>query len=158
MKQLGNVRLFFIGLGIVAIQIILLRHLEIFGSTSDLVLLFLVWLCTKKNKVACLIFAAILGLFQDALTDLWGLHIFSKTLLVFILHGYLNRIKENQLLFWQGFLIILMCAFIHNLTFFGVSIFSGLHTTGVLTFSLLLYSPLYTSIVGSFLHLVKEDL
>lgn len=158
MNQYGNVRLFFIGLGMVAIQIILLRHLEIFGSTSDLVLLFIIWMCTKKNKSRCLIFAALLGLFQDALTDLWGLHIFSKTLLVFILHGYLNRIKENQLLFWQVFLIILMCALIHNLTFFGLSILSEVYTTGFLAFSLLLYSPVYTSVVGSFLHLVKEDL
>lgn len=139
------------------IQIILLRHLEVFGAKPDLILVFIIWLCTQKNKSICLIFAAFLGLFQDSLTDLWGLNIFSKTLLVFILHGYLNRIKEKQLLFWQVFLIILLGSAIHNIAFYGVSLFTGLYTTGFLTFSLLVYSPVYTSVIGSFLHIVRED-
>ena len=152
----GNFRLFFIGLGFVAIQIVLMRHLEIYGATSDLVLLYLLWLSTKKNKTVCLLFAASLGFLQDSLTDLWGIHMFSKTLIIFILHGYLSRIKEKQLLFWQVFLFILMGAVIHNTIFFGVTLFSDLYTTGFLTLSILVYSPLYTSFIGSFLHLVKQ--
>lgn len=152
-----NIKLLLTGIGMAGIQIILLRHLEIFGAIPDLILLFIIWLCTKKNKTVCLIFAAFLGLLQDGLTDLWGLNIFSKTLLVVILHGYLNRIKEKQLLFWQVFLIILMGSAIHNITFYGVSLFTGLYTAGFLTLSLLVYSPVYTSVIGSFLHIVRED-
>jgi len=152
----GNFRLLLMGLGFVAVQIVLMRHLEIYGATSDLVLLYLLWLSTKKNKTVCLLFAASLGFLQDSLTDLWGIHMFSKTLIIFILHGYLSRIKEKQLLFWQVFLFILMGAVIHNTIFFGVTLFSDLYTTGFLTLSILVYSPLYTSFIGSFLHLVKQ--
>lgn len=157
MKRSGNVRLFLIGIGFVAVQIVLMRHLEIFGASSDLVLLFLLWLATKKDRTVCLIYAALLGFLQDGLTDLWGVHMFSKTLTIFILHGYLNRIKEKQLLFWQVFLFILMSAIIHNGIFFGVTLFSDLYTAGFLTLGILIYSPLYTSFIGSFLHLVKQD-
>lgn len=157
MIRSGNVRLFLLGIGFVAVQIVLMRHLEIFGATSDLVLLFLLWLTTNKNKTACILFAASLGFLQDSLTDLWGIHMFSKTLTIFILHGYLNRIKEKQLLFWQVFLFILMSAVVHNTIFFSVTLFSDLYTAGFLTLSILIYSPLYTSFIGSFLHLVKQD-
>lgn len=146
-----------IGLGIVGIQTVLLRHLEIFGAEADLVLVFILWICTKREKTDALLFAAFLGFSQDALTDLWGLHMFSKTLLVFILHGYLNRISKNRFIFWQVFLVILMAAFLHNLFFYGVTYFSGLNTSGAFFWSLLGVSSIFTAIIGSFLHLVKEE-
>lgn len=153
-----NVRLMLIGLGIVAIQTVLLRHFEIFGSEADLVLVFLLWICAKRPKTSALLFAAFLGFTQDALTDLWGLHMFSKTLLVFILHGYLNRISRTGFIFWQIFLIILVSAIIHNIIFYGVSLFSGLYATTGTFWSLLLISSFFTAIIGSFLYLVRDDL
>lgn len=152
-----NIRLVLTGLGFVVIQTVLMRHLKIFGAESDLILIFLLWLCTKRPKTDVLLFAAFLGFFQDAFTDFWGLHMFSKTLLVFILYGYLNRISKNRFIFWQVFLIIFFGAFIHNLIFYGASLFSELYTTGYTLWSLLVISSLYTAVVGSFLHLVKED-
>ncbi len=152
-----NIRLFFIGLGIVAIQIVLLRHLEIMGAESDLVLIFILWLATKKNRTEVLLYAAFLGFLQDALTDLWGLNMFSKTVLVFILYGYLNRISQNKLLFRQVFLIVLVAALIHNVIFYGVSLFTELYSPGFFIWSLLIVSSLFTAIVGSFLYLVRED-
>jgi len=153
-----NIRLFFIGLGIVAIQIVLLRHLEILGAESDLVLLFLLWLAAKKSKTKVLIYAAFLGFLQDALTDLWGLNMFSKTVLIFILYGYLNRISQNRFLYWQIFLIILMAAFLHNLIFYGVSLFTDIYSGGHMIWSLLIVSSIFTAIVGSFLHMVRVDI
>ncbi len=152
-----NLRLLLYGLGIVAIQIILFRHLRIFGAQSDLILIFVLWLCTNKSKTYCLLLAAFLGFFQDAMTDLWGLNLFTKTLLVFILHGYLNRISKNRLIFWQVLLIIYFSALLHNLILFGVSTFSELFSTDYILLSFMLISPLFTSLVGSFLHIVKED-
>lgn len=152
-----NIRQIFIGLGIVGIQTVLLRHLEIYGAEADLVLIFLLWICTKREKTDAVIFAACLGFLQDAMTDLWGLHMFSKTLLIFILHGYLKRISKTRFIFWQVFLLIVLAAFIHNLIFYGVSLFSGLYTSGSFLWSLLLVSPAFTALVGSFLHLVRED-
>jgi rod shape-determining protein MreD len=145
------------GLGFVAIQVILFRNLRIFEAEVDLVLIFVIWLCTKRTKTESLLYAALFGFFQDALTDLWGLHMFSKTLIVFILHGYLNRISENQFMFWQIFLIVLAVAVFHNLIFLGVSLFSDTYSPGSIFWSLLVISSLLTSITGSFLHLVRND-
>lgn len=153
-----NVRFILIGLGIVGIQTVLLRHFEIFGSEADLVLVFILWICAKRPKTYALLFAAFLGFSQDAFTDLWGLHMFSKTLVVFILHGYLNRIANTGFIFWQVFLLILGSAVIHNLIFYGVSLFSGLYTSVGALWSFLLVSSLFTSILGGFLYLVKDDL
>lgn len=153
-----NARLILAGLGIVIIQTVLFRHFEIFGSEADLVLVFTLWICAKKNKTSALLFAAFLGFFQDAFTDLWGLHMFSKTLLVFILHNYLNRISKTGFIFWQVFLVILVSAIIYNFIFYGVSLFSGLSVTSGTFWWFLLLSSLFTAIIGSFLYLVRDDL
>lgn len=158
MIRSDNIRFFFIGIGLLAVQIVLLRHFEIFGAKSDLVLLYLLWLCSKNSKTACLIFAGIFGLLQDSLTDLWGLNMFSKTLLIFIVHGYLSKISERRLIFWQIFLIILFAALIHNLLFFVLSIFSEIYASGYVATSLILVSSLFTAVLGTFLHLVREDI
>ena len=153
-----NVRLVLVGLGIIGIQTVLLRHLEVYGSEADLVLIFIIWICAKQPKTNALLFAAFLGFTQDALTDLWGLHMFSKTLLVFILHGYLNRISKTAFIFWQVFLLILLTAFTHNLIFYGVSLFSGLYTLVGSLWVYLIASSVFTAILGSFLYLVRDDL
>ncbi|MCC5905650.1 MAG: rod shape-determining protein MreD [Balneolaceae bacterium] len=153
-----NLRTFFIGLGIVAVQIVLMRHLQILGGESDLVLLYILWLCKHKTKTECLLYAAMLGFLQDAITDLWGLHMFSKALLVFILYGYLNHITQSRLIFWQVFLVILLAAFIHNVIFYGVSMFSELYASGYVGSSLIIVSTIFTAVVGSFLQLVREDI
>lgn len=150
-------KLLIYGLGIVVIQAILIRHLRIFGAESDLVLLFLLWLCTKRSRLECLIFAALLGLFQDAMTDLWGLNMFSKTLMVFIVHQFLNRTSENRFLIWQIFLIILGASFLHNLLYYFVSTFSGLYAGDFVVGSIVFVSTIFTAILGSFLHLVRTD-
>lgn len=152
-----NIRTLLIGLGILAIQIVLFRNLRIFDAEADLVLVFIIWLCTKRNKTESLLFAALFGLLQDSLTDLWGINMFSKTLIVFILHGYLNRISENRFIFWQIFLMILVIAFLHNLIFLGVSSFSDVYATDYFVWSLLIISSLFTGILGSFLHVVRQD-
>ncbi|MCC5941609.1 MAG: rod shape-determining protein MreD [Balneolaceae bacterium] len=152
-----NLRLFLYGLGIVAIQIILFRHLRVFGAQADLILIFILWVCTKNSKTYCLLLAASLGFLQDAMTDLWGLNMFSKTLIVFILHSYLNRISQNRLIFWQVLLIIFSVALLHNLILLGVSYFSDLYSAESIFWSFLLISPLFTALTGSFLHIVKED-
>lgn len=152
-----NLRQVLTGLGIVGIQTVLLRHLEIYGAEADLVLIYLLWICTKRQKTDTLLFAATLGFLLDAFTDLWGLHMFSKVLTVFILHGYLTRISKTRFIFWQVFILVLFATFLHNVIFYGVSIFAGLFTSGPIVWSLLLVSPLFTSIVGSFLHLVREE-
>lgn len=145
-----------LGLGAVAIQIVLLRHLTIYNAQSDLVLLYVLWICTKKSKTEVLLLTAFVALLQDAFTDLWGLHLFTKVFTVFVLHNFLNRTSENQFLVWQIFLIVLGASFLNNIIFYIVSSFTGTYASEYVVISLLLVSTLFTAVLGSFLHLVRS--
>jgi len=149
-----TLRFLMLGLGAVIIQIVLLRHLTVFNAESDLVLIFALWLCTQRPKTEALIITAIAAFFQDALTDLWGLNLFSKVLTVFILHSFLNRTSERSFLAWQIFLIVAGASFLHNFFLYTVSFLSGLFASEYVVVSLLLASTFFTALLGSFLHLV----
>lgn len=148
---------FLVGIGMIFIQIVLFKNLRVFAGEVDLILIYIIWLCTKQTKTESLILGALLALFQDAFTDLWGLNVFSKTVTIFILHSYLNRISENRFIFWQVFLIVLGVAFLHNLMFFGLTLFTETYASAYVFVSLTIVSPLMTAVVGSFLHLVRTD-
>lgn len=148
-------RYILLGIGAVAIQVILLRHLTVFDAQSDLVLIFTLWICTKRSKTDVLLLTAFVAFFQDALTDLWGLHLFTKVLTVFVLHNFLNRTSENQFLVWQIFLIVLGASFLHNIIFYIVSSLTGTYASEFVVVSLLLVSTVFTALLGSFLHLVR---
>lgn len=152
-----NLKILFAGLGIIVLQTMLFRNLRIFDAEADLVLVFILWTCMNREKTESLLFAALFGFLQDSFSDLWGLNMFSKTLLVFILHSFLNRISENRFIFWQIFLIVLAAAFLHNLIFFGLSLFSEVYASDYVLWSILFVSTLFTAILGSFLHLVRND-
>lgn len=139
-----------------AIQVILLRHLTVFDAQSDLVLLFTLWISTKRSKTEVILLTAFVAFFQDALTDLWGLNLFTKVLTVFILYNFLNRTSEKQFLVWQIFLIALGASFLHNIIFYIVSSLTGTYASEYVVLSLLLVSSLFTAVLGSFLHLVRS--
>lgn len=145
-----------LGIGAVAIQVILLRHLTVFNAQSDLVLLFTLWICTRRDKTEVILLTAFVAFFQDALTDLWGLNLFTKVLTVFILHNFLNRTSENKFLVWQIFLIVLGASFLHNIIFYIVSSLTGTFASEFVVISLLLVSTVFTAVLGSFLHLVRS--
>jgi len=140
-----------------AIQIVLLRHLKIYNAESDLLLVYLVWLCTKKNKTETLLIAAILAFIQDALLDLWGMHLFSKVLLIFIIYGFLSNLSEKRFIFWQIFVIVFLAALLHNAIFWLVGLFSDAVATDYVFWNLILGSSLFTAVTGGFLHLVRTD-
>lgn len=144
------------GIGAVAVQVILLRHLTIFDAQSDLVLIFTLWICTKRSKTEVILLTAFVAFFQDALTDLWGLNLFTKVLTVFLLYNFLNRTSENRFLVWQIFLIVLGASFLHNIVFYIVSSLTGTYASEYVVISLLLVSSLFTAVLGSFLHLVRS--
>lgn len=143
------------GLAFLAVQIILFRHLQIYHAESDLILIYLLWLCTKKKRTEAVIYTAFFGFLQDSMTDLWGLNMFSKTLLIFLIHNYLNKISENRLILWQIFLIILAATFLHNLILITLSTFVELYASSLIAWSMLSVGSIYTAVIGSFLYLVR---
>lgn len=156
MIKSGLPRFLMMGFGAVIIQVILLRHLTIFNAEPDLVLIFALWICTKRPKTEALLITAFAAFFQDALTDLWGLNLFSKVITVFILHNFLSRTSERSFLIWQVFLIVAGASFLHNFFFFIVSSLSGVFASEYVMVSLLLAATIFTAILGSFLHFVRS--
>src|SRR6056297_2844570 len=112
---------FGIGLGFLIVQIVLFRHLKIMQVQPDLLLIFLVWYMTQKDRTSALLMAAGLGFLQDALLDLWGLNMFVKTLLVFISYNFIPKGGKKRLLIGQVFLAIAIAALLHNLIFLGLN-------------------------------------
>lgn len=156
MNKSGILYYILLAVGVVFVQIILLRHLTIYNAQSDIVLIFVLWVCTKRPKTEAILIAAFSAFLQDALTDLWGLHLFSKVLTVFLLHNFLNRTSENKFLAWQIFLIVAGASFLHNLLFYTVSSLTGIYASEYVVMSLLFISSIFTAILAGFLHLVRS--
>lgn len=148
---------FGIGLAFLLIQIVLFRHLKILQVQPDLLLIFLVWYMGRKDRTSALIMAAMLGLLQDAMLDLWGLNMFSKTLLVFMSYNFIPKGTKKQLLIGQVFLTIFIAAFIHNLIFLGLNAAIENYTAEFYFWQHLLGSSLYSAFVASFVQLFRTN-
>lgn len=152
-----RIKNFGFGLAFLLTQIVLFRHLKILQVQPDLVLIFLVWFMAKKDRTSALLMAAILGFFQDALLDLWGLNMFSKTLLVFMSFNFIPKGSKKKLLIGQVFLTIVIAAFIHNLIFLGLNALIQNYTAELYFWRHLIGSTLYTAFVASFIQLFRTN-
>lgn len=147
-----------IGLGILflVVQIVIFRHLKIYQIQPDLVLIFLIWYAARQNRTSAIVMAAGLGFLQDALLDLWGLHMFSKTLLVFLSFNFIPKNKSKNLLIGQVFLIIFIAALIHNLIFLGLNSVIINYTGETYFWRYLLGNSLYTAFVAGVIYLFQS--
>lgn len=145
-----------IGAFLVILQVVFFKHLEIFGTSADPLLFFLLWCILRHERISLLFLAAMLGLFQDALLDYWGIFMFSKTLLVFIFYGFVKKQSENRLLLWQIFLFIFSAAVIHNLIFMGLCSFIEAYSTMYYPLLFIFGNALYTAVVGVLFFIFKE--
>lgn len=143
------------GIFFILIQVFLFQHLSIFGTTPDLLLIFILWLALKYDRLQLILFAAGLSFLQDALFDLWGLHMFSKVLLGFFSYNLLNKSTESRLLAWQVITIVFAASFVHNLIFLGLSSFIDAYTTAYSPWMFLIGNSVYTAVVGSVLFIFK---
>jgi rod shape-determining protein MreD len=148
---------FLIGLGFILAEVLIFQHLSLFGATPDPLVLYLMWLALKYERIKLVLFAAALGLMQDAIFDLWGLNMFAKTLLVFAFFNFINQRKEGRLLLWQIFLVIIVAAVFHNLLLLGLSSFINAYTTGFKPIIFILGNSLYTALLGALLFIFKGN-
>lgn len=150
-------RLKHIGLGLLflLVQIVLFRHLKIFQVQPDLVLIFLVWYMARKDRTSAILMAAGLGFMQDALLDLWGLNMFSKTLLTFIGYNFIPKNSQKQLLLGQVFLTVLIACLAHNLIFLGLNTVIKNYTAEIFFWRHLLGNSLYTSVIAGVIYLFR---
>lgn len=146
-----------LGIGFVALQVMMFRHLEIFSTTPDLVLIYILWIITRKNRTTALLIAAGLGLAQDALLDLWGLNMFAKTLLTFFIYNFIPKSSDIKLLLGQTFLLVLIASLIHNFIFLTMSGLIDHYSAELFFWRRLFGNSLYTAVVASFIQLFRSE-
>ncbi|SMO86357.1 rod shape-determining protein MreD [Gracilimonas mengyeensis] len=148
---------FLVGVCFILIEVLIFQHLSLFGATPDPLLIYLLWLAMRYERIKLLLFAAILGLLQDALFDFWGLNMFSKTLMCFLIFNFISRQKESRMLLWQIFVIIGAASLIHNIIFLGLGTFIQAYNTGFAPIIFVVGNSLYTAALGSMLFIFKGE-
>lgn len=146
-----------IGFSFILAEVFVFQHLSFFGATPDPLLIFVLWITMKYDRVKLILIVAGLSFFQDALFDYWGLNMFAKTLLCFMAFNFLNRRKENRLLIWQIFLVIFIAAISHNLIFLGLASFADIYSASFSPIIFIFLNSLYTALLGSILFIFKGN-
>lgn len=151
------IRHIFLAFLALASQIMLFRHLRIFGAETDVVLIFIIWMMSVHTRTTVLIFAAVLGLFQDAMLDLWGLNMFSKVLMVMMFYNFVPKADDPKQPFARFFVIFAGLTFFHNVILVLLASFIQSLSASAVIGRVLIGNTLFTSLTGSFIHTIKED-
>ncbi|NGP89314.1 rod shape-determining protein MreD [Fodinibius halophilus] len=146
-----------IGLGILflLVQVALFRHLKILKIQPDLVLIFLLWYAARYDRTSAIVMAAGFSFLQDALLDLWGLNMFTKTLLIFVSFNFIPRNTKKQLLIGQVFLTVLIGALVHNIIFLGLNSVIVNYTAEIFFWRHLIGNSCYTALVAAIIYLFR---
>ena len=155
--MLKNFRKVAIGLLFVILQIVIFRHLEFYQMQPDVVLVFLLWVMVTSNRFSAIIITAIISFIQDTLLDLWGVHMFSKTLTVFMVYNFVPRAEPKRLSITQIFLTILVLALINNIIFVGVNSFIDAYNASIYFWRIWVGNSIYTAIMGVFIYMFYAD-
>ena len=144
------VRRTLIGLLIVALQWLVLGRLRIWGAYPDMVLLYVAWLGLRHGRLAGSLAGFGLGFLMDAIYDTWGIHMFVKTLVGFLIGLFPANERETLLIMpQQAFLGALVIALLHNgLMVLFMALNAGTRTMFLIT-ALWIGSSVYTSVLGT---------
>ncbi|HAC16725.1 MAG TPA: hypothetical protein DCE78_12400 [Bacteroidetes bacterium] len=142
---------------VLASQIMLFRHLRIFGSEADIILIYLIYLMSAHERTTVLLFAGGLGFIQDAMLDLWGLNMFAKVSVVMLFYNVIPKLDDPKQPFARFFVLLVSITFIHNLIMVVLALFvQSLSASAVMT-RVLVGNTIFTTFAGSFIHLIKNE-
>jgi rod shape-determining protein MreD len=150
-----NLKYYLWGLLFLAIQVVFLQHLVLFGASADLVFLFVLWAMLKVERSQVLLIAFGLAFFQDALLDHWGLNILSKTLFAYVFYNIVSSFRDTILSVGQVFLFILVAALIYHMIYLGIANFAGRYFLEGMFLQMWLVGSSYTALVGIISHLLR---
>ena len=139
-----------IGIVCILAQWLILGRLQLWGAYADVVLLYIAWLGFTHGRRMGMLAGFILGFLMDALYDTWGIQMFVKTLLGFMV-GLFHADDRDPVIVRpeQAFLVGLGIALLHNgLLVVLLLLQSGARNPSVI-FSLWLGSALYTAVVAN---------
>ncbi len=147
---MNALRLAFLGIAAVVLQWLFFGRLLMWGAYPDVVLIYVVWMGIRFGRASGLMAGSASGLLMDAIYGTWGVHMFVKSLIGFVI-GLFAPGERVAVLFStrRAFVGILMTALIHNgLLVIFIVLESGTRTLSLLTVQLL-GSALYTGFVGA---------
>jgi rod shape-determining protein MreD len=110
-----DLRRFGLAVGAVLLQWLVLGRLDVYGSTPDLVLLYVAWYALQTNRRAGAVVGFSLGAVLDVVYGTWGIHMFVKTLIGFLLGTFALDDRDALVIQpQQAFLGGLTLALLHN--------------------------------------------
>lgn len=148
---------FIIGLAAILLQIMVFRHLEVWGITADVTFLYILGLCAVRPRTYVILMGAVIAVLLDVFLDTWGVQLFTTTLVVISTHRLVATQWENKLLIGQTFLLLLVLSALYNLIYLLIASFAGIYDTSLLFLNFWLGSSLYTAVIGIILYLLLID-
>lgn len=151
------VRHLLIGIAVLALQWLILGRLRLWGAYPDVVLLYIAYTAIRYGRQAGAITGFGFGFLMDAIYDTWGLHMFVKTLVGFML-GMLPSSERDNLAIQprQAFAGGLVIALVHNGIFVTLlALQSGARNSFLVT-GLWLGSALYTAVVATLFRIFSQ--
>lgn len=144
------VRHVLVGLLLVGLQWVVLGRLRLWGAYPDAILLFVAWMGLRNGRQAGAVSGFVGGLLLDVIYGTWGIHMFVKTLVGFLVGLFPANERETLLILpQQAFIGSLVIALLHNgLLVLFLALEAGTKNTFMIT-SLWLGSALYTAAVGT---------
>lgn len=145
-----SVRHALVGILIFALQWLVLGRLQLWGAFPDAVLLYVAWLGLRYGRQVGSSAGFVLGFLMDVIYGTWGIHMFVKTLVGFLVGLFPANERETLLILpQQAFLGGLVIALLHNgLLVVFLAVQSGTRNSFMIT-ALWLGSALYTALVGT---------
>jgi rod shape-determining protein MreD len=109
------VRNILLGIGILAAQWLIAGRLQIWGAYADLALIFLTLQALRHGRLAGSLAGFGLGLALDLVYGTWGIQMFSKTLVGFLI-GLFADVERGAPYFtpWQAVVGMLVISLLHN--------------------------------------------
>ena len=145
------VRSLFLGMVAVLIQWLLLGRLQIWGAYPDLTLLVVGWIALRHGRLGGSAAGFAVGLIMDVLYHSWGIHMFAKTLVGFLVGLVVARERESLInLPQRAFLASLVTALLQN----GVLVILVALESGARMLSLVVVLWLGCSVYTGFLGLL----
>jgi len=138
------------GLVVFLAQWLVFGRLTLWGAYPDIVILFVAWLGIRKGRQWGAIGGFSFGLLLDAVYDTWGLHMFVKTLVGFMLGLFPASDREGLLILpRQAFLGGLVVSLVHNGLFVVLLALQAGAMNSFLVYGLWIGSALYTACLGT---------
>lgn len=138
------------GLLVVAVQWLVLGRLRLWGAYPDAILLYVTWLALRFGRLPGMVSGFVMGLVMDCLYGTWGVQMFTKTTIGFMV-GVFPADERAAVLIrpQQAFVGGLVIALLHNgLQVIFYALQAGTRTSFLIG-ALWLGSALYTAAVGT---------